>query len=238
VFDDGWKDKVRRLLKLAPKEGTRHIIWKLVNGSSVKKHSYDAHNEPEFSGRLNVIDGRWLRGTHLTLMCYMGDPALPELTDNEMRRFRQIRATAITSSIIEKEAKLIGDIETSSLLRHLNAILTSAPVPKDAPDCPICVEPLRQPWTLLTAIKFWESRYREEPVSLPCGHIFGRTCIKAWVGSWEAENGLEFPVCPFCTKNFGILPPAEKEVPGPAIGIWLDILKGAWRARDVDVVQA
>ncbi|KAK0117563.1 hypothetical protein ONS95_011899 [Cadophora gregata] len=60
-----------------------------------------------------------------------------------------------------------------------------------------------------------EGHAAEEPCGLPCGHVFGRTCISLWL--------KEHTSCPYCRRNFSAelsrTPASPALIQGPSVAI-------------------
>jgi hypothetical protein len=227
-FREYFIPQARRLFDLAAGPGLRYNPVQ-INGrvlfNGAEEPIYDSFNIHQFSGRLDDSDGSALSHVEYLLGFYILDPSLPDLTANQYRLFRQIRAAAIGWSMTDKKHRLQRG--ESELIRRLNAILTPVPVlqAQDDPDCPICREPLGQ--------RTEDVEDGEEAVKLPCGHIFGRGCIRTWISGWIPGNA--FPVCPMCRANSDLLTPWERfagvgagrvveEDAEPPAGWWIHLL--------------
>lgn len=83
----------------------------------------------------------------------------------------------------------------------------------DTTECFICKEPYTESTTDTDGNA--TTTVNDEPVSIPCGHIFGRECITAWVGTANAQTAQssnQGTTCPTCRAElftFGTVQPAN-----------------------------
>jgi len=181
----------------------------------------------------------------------------------------------INSIIRVRGSKIAAKMGQAEIMDRIHMILTPESLPNGTPDCPICLEPLQDRgrlwqtltcWQFLTlrevvfgcpaiimrvvnafwqASKFWQ--LRENAVSLPCGHVFGKKCIEACVSTRVPEVGSEFLVCPLCRKRFDLLSPKEREggfgvllnqeTKVPPAGMWFEVALGAYYGNGIGDVE-
>lgn len=96
------------------------------------------------------------------------------------------------------------------LARGLTPVTAATPQNSDRGDneeCFICSEPYTE--TTTDADGNATTTVNDEAVALPCGHIFGRECITAWVGTANANasasssQGVTCPTCRATLFQFG-----------------------------------
>lgn len=192
----------------------------MVDG--VETYVYDSHHVHEFSGNLTQDAGEELQLISEAFGTLIRDGKFPDLKIGEFRLYCQIRAAAIRYAMTEAERQTPG-LESEEAVRRLNTMLTPVPVlaADDDKNCPICREPFEQA--------------TEDAVRLPCGHLFGASCLETWVRTWEPGHALN--VCPTCRAHFDVLSPNEQAdgfhiaLEDSQPGLWLDLIISVWSAK-------
>lgn len=89
--------------------------------------------------------------------------------------------------------------------------------------CMICLEEYGQPS---------EDRIAEQPVRLPCGHIYGEKCLRQWMATRPSS------ICTLCRRSFGISGDAAAAVATGAhdrpISAWFRLMQQAYEAESAD----
>jgi hypothetical protein len=99
--------------------------------------------------------------------------------EREVRRLNRAQREEISRLKREERAKAIATILTQV---HMESI--------DEKDCSICGDPFG------TSSRNSEDELTENPVRIPCGHIYCGDCIKTWLA--------DSSTCPLCRRDFAI----------------------------------
>lgn len=188
---------------------------------------YDAEDVHQFYQRVGPADGLLLKRIEYVMNALIWemllDANISDPTENQIRLYLQIREAALVHPIHEDEDRRAGRERPDhhqEIIRRLGQILTELPLPEAATECPICLE------------DYGHGDALELPIELPCGHLYGRACLEAWVRAFVPGSG-EFVVCHLCRAGFGILTGLETAagigVPeGEEIPWWITDLRSIW----------
>jgi len=216
--------ELKGLFGLAAAPGSRYRYFpKAIEG--VGDHIYDSLDVNFFGLPDQGTGDSFYNHLDRIITAYILDPGVPDLIENEFRLFRQIRMVAMTYNLLEKELvyqKHKAGGESSWIMGRLDKLLTPVPVPKEEDRVwVICLETLAP------------GKNGEPAVRLPCGHIYGRTCLETWVNSRWAP-GQPLSVCGLCRSHFDILAPWNRvagvggfQSEPPASLWWIPILQRA-----------